>query len=77
MAMWMESETTEALLQSLQLDKLITLFNENDIDLKLLMELSETELKDLLTEVNLSLGNRYKIAKRLQKIKAGGKYARH
>lgn len=75
--MWMEIETIETLLQSLQLDKLITLFNENDIDLKLLMELSETELKDLLTEVNLSLGNRYKIAKRLQKIKAGGKYARH
>lgn len=77
MTMWMEIETIETLLQSLQLDKLITLFNENDIDLKLLMELSETELKTLLTEINLSLGKRYKIAKRLQKIKAGGKYARH
>lgn len=77
MAMWMERETIETLLQSLQLDMLITLFNENDIDLGLLMELSETELKDLLTEVNLTLGNRYKIANRLQKIKAGGKYAQH
>lgn len=77
MAMQMESETIETLLQSLQLDKLIPVFNENDIDLELLMELSETELKELLTEVNLSIGHRYKIAKRLQKIKAGGMYARH
>lgn len=70
----MESKTIEVLLQSLQLDKLITLFNENDIDLALVTELSERELNDLLTEIKLSLGNRYKIAKRLQKIKAGSKY---
>lgn len=75
MAKWMESETTETFLQSLQLDKLIPLFHELDIDLGLLMELSETELKELMTEMKLSLGNRYKIAKRLQKIKAGSKYA--
>lgn len=75
MAKWMESETTETLLQRLQLDKLIPLFYELDIDLGLLMELSETELKELMTEMKLSLGNRYKIAKRLQKIKAGSKYA--
>lgn len=71
----MESKTIETLLQSLQLDKLITLFNENDIDLALTTELSERELNDLLTEMKLSLGNRYKISKRLQKIKAGSKYA--
>lgn len=73
MAKWMESETTETLLQSLQLDKLIPLFHEHDIDLGLLMELSETELKELMTEMKLSLGNRYKISKRVQKIKAGEK----
>lgn len=77
MAKWMESETTETFLQSLQLDKLIPLFHELDIDLGLLMELSETELKELMTEMKLSLGNRYKISKRVQKIKAGGKYAQH
>lgn len=75
MTIGMESKTIETLLQSLQLDKLITLFNANDIDLALVTELSERELNDLLTEMNLSLGNRYKIAKRLQKIKAGSKYA--
>lgn len=75
MAMWMEIETMETFLHNLQLDKLITLFNENEIDLELLMELSEKELNNLLTEVNVSMGNRYKIVKRLQKIKAGGKYA--
>lgn len=73
MAKWMESETTETFLQSLQLDKLIPLFHELDIDLGLLMELSETELKELMTEMKLSLGNRYKISKRVQKIKAGEK----
>lgn len=77
MAKWMESETIETLLQSLQLDKLIPLFHENDIDLGLLMELSETELKELMTEMKLSLGNRYKISKRVQKIRADGKYAQH
>lgn len=77
MAMGMESKTIETLLQSVQLDKLITLFNENDIDLGLVTDLSERELNDLLTEMRLSLGNRYKIAKRLQKIKAGSKYAQH
>lgn len=77
MAMWMESETVETLLQSLQLDKFIPLFDENEIDLGLLMELSERELKDILTEIELSLGNRYKIAKRIQKNKAVGKYTRH
>lgn len=58
MTMGMESKTIETLLQSLQLDKLITLFNENDIDLALVTELSERELNDLLTEMKLSLGNR-------------------
>lgn len=70
MAKWMESETIETLLHSLHLDKLITLFKENDIDLELLMDLSETELMGLLTNVHLTLGNRYKIAKKIQKIKA-------
>lgn len=74
MAKWMESETIETLLHSLHLDKLITLFKENDIDLELLMDLSETELMGLLTNVHLTLGNRYKIAKKIQKIKASGKY---
>lgn len=77
MTMGMESKTIETLLQSLQLNKLITLFNENDIDLALVAELSETELKELMTEMKLSLGNRYKISKRVQKIKADGKYEQH
>lgn len=73
MAERIESETTETFLHSLQLDKLIALFNKNEVDFRLLMELSETKLSNLLTEMNLSLGNRYKVADRIQKIKAGGK----
>lgn len=69
--MWMESDTIETFLQSLHLDKLITLFEENDIDLGLLMDLSETELMGLLTDINLTHGNRYKIATKIKKIKAG------
>lgn len=77
MAMWMESDTIETFLQSLHLDKLITLFEENDIDLGLLIDLSETELMGLLTDINLTHGNRYKIATKIKKIKAGGKYFIH
>lgn len=74
MATWMESKTIETLLHSLNLDNLITLFNENDIDFGLLMELSDTEVMNLLTDINLTPGNRYKIAKQIQKLKADGKY---
>lgn len=71
----MESETIETFLRSLGLDILITSFKEHDIDVDLLMDLSDEELKDLLmNEMKVTTGNRYRITKGIQNLKAGRMY---
>lgn len=70
----MENETIESFLKSLGLDNLITKFKNNDIDLGLLMDLSETGLREISDEIDLSIGHRFKIASEIKRIKAGGKY---
>lgn len=70
----MEIESIEKLLQSLELESYINLFKQNELGLKLLMSLSDTELKEALTELKLPLGNRLLIIKKIQEIKAGGKF---
>lgn len=70
----MEIESIEKLLQSLELESYINLFKQNELGLKLLMSLSDTELKEALKELNLPLGNRLLIIKKIQEIKAGGKF---
>lgn len=78
MAAGMESdpETIESFLQSLGLETCITSFKVNDIDLKLLMDLPDKELKAILIEMNLSIGSRYKIMQKIHKMKANGKHKR-
>lgn len=70
----MESETIETFLRSLGLDNLITPFKENDIDVDLLMDVSDEELKGLMDEIKVSTGNRFRITKGIQKLKAGRMY---
>lgn len=70
----MDIETIEKLLQSLELESHINLFKQNELGLELLMSLSESELKEALTELKLPLGNRLLIIKKIQEIKAGGKF---
>lgn len=70
----MEIESIEKLLQSLELESYINLFKQNELGLKLLMSLSDTELKEALTELKLPLGNRLLIIKKIQEIKAGGRF---
>lgn len=70
----MEIESIEKLLQSLELESYINLFKQSELGLKLLMSLSDTELKEALTELNLPLGNRLLIIKKIQEIKAGGRF---
>lgn len=70
----MEIESIEKLLQSLELESYINLFKQSELGLKLLMSLSDTELKEALAELNLPLGNRLLIIKKIQEIKAGGKF---
>lgn len=69
----MDTNTIETFLQSLKLDHLIATFKENDIDFELLMDTSDEELKDLLNDIQVSPGNRLRITRLKQTIKAGGK----
>lgn len=70
----MEIESIEKLLQCLELESYINLFKQNELGLKLLMSLSDTELKEALKELKLPLGNRLLIIKKIQEIKAGGRF---
>lgn len=70
----MEIESIEKLLQALGLESHVNLFKQNELGLKLLMSLSDTELKEALSELKLPLGNRLLIIKKIQEIKAGGKF---
>lgn len=73
----MEIKTIEKLLQSLELESHINLFKQNELGLELLLSLSDTELKEALTELKLPLGNRLQIIKKIQEIKAGGEICEH
>lgn len=73
-SMGSDLETIETFLQSLVLENLVTPFKQNDIDLELLMELSDNELKEILIELNITIGNRCRIMRKIQKMKLDGKY---
>lgn len=73
-SMGSDLETIETFLQSLGLENLVTPFKKNDIDLELLMELSDNELKEMLIELNITIGNRCRIMRKIQKMKLDGKY---
>lgn len=73
-SMGSDLETIETFLQSLGLENLVTLFKKNDIDMELLMDLSDNELKEMLIELNITIGNRCRIMRKIQKMKLDGKY---
>lgn len=71
MALSQETETIETILESLGLEHLISSFHEADIDVKLLMDASDEEVKDLLTDINVTPGNKLRIMKKINKLKPG------
>lgn len=73
-SMGSDLETIETFLQSLGLENLVTPFKQNDIDMELLMDLSDNELKEMLIELNITIGNRCRIMRKIQKMKLDGKY---
>lgn len=79
MAFSQETETIETMLQSLGLEHLISSFHEADIDIELLMDATEEEVKELLTDIQVTPGNRLKIIKQIKRLKAIGMflYIRH
>lgn len=72
MALSQETETIETILKSLGLKHLIPSFHEADIDIELLMDASDEEVKGLLTEIQVTPGNRLRIMKQINRLKAGG-----
>lgn len=66
----MDKETLESLLHRLQIDDCIDAFKEEDIDLDLLLELSEEELKDILVEMKFTIGKRLKISSGIKNFKS-------
>lgn len=72
MALSQETETIETILKSLGLKHLIPSFHEADIDIELLMDASDEEVKGLLTEIQVTPGNRLRITKQINRLKAGG-----
>lgn len=67
----MDNETIESILHRLKMDDSIGAFQQQDIDLDLLLEISEEDLKDTLKETNLELtiGKQRKIALEIKKMK--------
>lgn len=69
----MEIETIEEFLQNLGLESSIDLFRHQKLDLDLLQRLPEHELKDILIEINIPIGDRIKITTKLKEIRDNGK----
>lgn len=66
----MKNETVESLLHRHRMDNFIVAFREHDIDLNLLLELSESDLKDTLRDMNLPIGTRHKIKLEIKAMKS-------
>lgn len=69
----MEIETIEEFLQNLGLESSIDLFRHQKLDLDLLQRLPEHELKDILIEINIPIGDRIKITTKMKEIRDNGK----
>lgn len=78
MAVSMEGdfETIETFLRSLGLENSVTSFQENGIDLRVLMNSTESELEKMLKRIDLLIGSRYKIMQKIRNLKANGKFKR-
>lgn len=70
----MDFEETEIFLKKLGLERYIDLFKKNEIDLELLIDLSEDELEKMLKDMNLPIGPKTKILKGVQSLNVKGKY---
>lgn len=68
----MDNETIESLLHRLNIDDSIDAFKQQDIDLDLLLEMSEDDLKETLqdTKLKLTIGKQKKIILEIKKLKS-------
>lgn len=64
----MDKETIQSFLQQLGLDDKLEKFEEEDITLDLLLDLSEKELEETLEKIKLTIGNQMKIRIEIKKL---------
>lgn len=69
----MENMKMETFLSDLEMGEHLCMFKENGIVLELLMDMSTSELHDILNNIGVNVGNRWKIIKRIQKLRTGSK----
>lgn len=66
----MERETIESFLYRLGMDDDLEAFKREDLDLDLLKELSEADLKMTLKDINLTIGKQLKISKEIKALQS-------
>lgn len=66
----MEKEDIESFLHRLGMDDDLEAFKSEDIDLDLLEELSDADLKTTLKDLNLTIGKQLKISKEIKALKS-------
>ena len=66
-------DTIEAVLSSMELESYIDKFHEQAIDLNLLKDLDDTQLKEILETVDMKAGEQMKIRKHFQRLREKGK----
>ena len=58
----------ETVLENIGEKRFVPLFNENELDLEIILRLTDVELKETLTELIKPIGPRMKIFKELQSL---------
>lgn len=65
----MENETIETFLNRLKMDDWVAKFKEQKIELFWLLKSDEKDLKEILKELNLTIGHRWKIIQEIRVLK--------
>lgn len=66
----MENETIEYFLNRIKMEDCVEKFKEQNIELYLLLESDEKDLKEILKELNLTVGHRWKIIQEIKTMKS-------
>lgn len=65
----MEKESIESILRQLGMEERIYDFEKESLDLELLKEMSDSDLKDTLKEMKFNIGSRMKLMKAVTSMK--------
>lgn len=66
----MENETMESFLNRIKMDNWVEKFKEQNIELYLLLKSDEKDLKEILKELNLTIGHQWKIIQEIKVLKS-------